>query len=168
MDHLAAAERSRSEWVLTERDGILLQIEVEPAGLELLARAEELLDRPLSPHEVGDVFLRAMSTWVARLEKTLQAAIPRARPRCLRRDSARGIPGAVRLAVWERDDGQCTFVGTTGDRCPARRLLEIDRLKAIPSGNAAKLESFRLLCRTHFVYEAKRLRAAQEGADTDP
>jgi len=164
---LAAAKRSRSEWVLTDRDEILLQIEIEPRGLELLARAEEVLDRPLTPHEVGDVFLRAMSTWVARLEKALQAAIPKARPRCLRRDSARGIPGAVRLAVWERDDGQCTFVGTTGDRCPARRLLEIHRLKAIPSGKGAKLESFRLLCRTHFVYEARRVRATQEGADTD-
>ena len=32
----------------------------------------------------------------------------------------RGISAPVRLSVWERDKGQCTFVSEDGRRCPAR------------------------------------------------
>jgi hypothetical protein len=32
-------------------------------------------------------------------------------------DSGRHVPAAVKHAVWERDKGQCAFVGAIGDAC---------------------------------------------------
>jgi hypothetical protein len=38
--------------------------------------------------------------------------------------SSRYIPAPIRRAVYERDDGQCTYVGENGCRCTERNLLE--------------------------------------------
>ena len=131
----------------------------ELLGLELIQNAEHRLNRQITAEDVSEIFVLGLRSWVARMERRASAT-PKLRARCARRASARGIPGWIRSAVWERDGGQCTFVGTTGHRCTDRRLLEFGQ---VDGGDKTKVENLRLLCRVHFKYEASRARnMAQE------
>jgi hypothetical protein len=69
---------------------------------------------------------------------------------------ARYVPAHVRRAVWNRDGGQCTFVGATGHRCEARRLLEFDHVDPVARGGQATVDRMRLRCRAHNQFEAER------------
>jgi len=68
----------------------------------------------------------------------------------------RYVPARVRRAVWERDGGQCTFVGASGHRCESRRFLEFDHIDPVARGGRATVEGMRLRCRAHNQYEAER------------
>jgi 5-methylcytosine-specific restriction endonuclease McrA len=68
----------------------------------------------------------------------------------------RHIPASARRAVWERDRGQCTFVGANGTRCEERRFLEFDHIEPVARGGEATAHNIRLRCRTHNQYEAER------------
>jgi hypothetical protein len=87
----------------------------------------------------------------------------------------RYIPAPIRRAVWERDRGQCTFVGADGHRCTARRFLEFDHREPVARGGKPSVEGIRLRCRTHNQYEAERVfgvafmrRRRQEARRTAP
>ena len=69
----------------------------------------------------------------------------------------RYVPARVRRAVWERDGGQCTFVGASGHRCESRRFLEFDHVDPVARGGRATVEGMRLRCRAHNQYEAERI-----------
>jgi len=58
--------------------------------------------------------------------------------------------------VWERDQGRCSFVGTGGRRCDARRFLEFDHVEPVARGGRATIDGMRLRCRAHNQYEAER------------
>ena len=75
--------------------------------------------------------------------------------RILAARTARQFPAHVRRAVWERDEGRCTFVSPTGQRCPARRLLEFDHLDPVALGGQATAERITLKCRAHNQYAAE-------------
>jgi len=62
----------------------------------------------------------------------------------------------VKRAVWVRDQGQCTFVGERGERCPSRRFLEFDHVDPVARGGQATVAGVRLRCRGHNQYEAER------------
>ena len=68
----------------------------------------------------------------------------------------RYVPAHVKRAVWERDRGQCTFVGAAGQRCPARKFLEFGHIDPVARGGQATVERVRLRCRGHNQYEAER------------
>jgi len=61
----------------------------------------------------------------------------------------------VKRAVRERDQGKCTFVSETGQRCCSRRGLEYDHVIPVARGGEATIENIRLLCRAHNQYEAE-------------
>ena len=68
----------------------------------------------------------------------------------------RYIPARVRRAVWERDQGRCTFVTHAGHRCSARRFLEFDHIEPVARGGTATVEGLRLRCRAHNQYAAEQ------------
>jgi len=82
------------------------------------------------------------------------AAKPRA-PRPHAPGNARHIPAHVKRAVWERDGGQCTFVGDTGRRCGSRKHLEFDHIEEVARGGVASVAGIRLRCRAHNQYGAE-------------
>ena len=64
--------------------------------------------------------------------------------------TGRGIPAAIKRAVWERDQGRCSYVDpTTGRRCSSRHLLQIDHIRPRASGGGAHPDNLRLLCHAH-------------------
>jgi hypothetical protein len=66
----------------------------------------------------------------------------------------RHIPAAVKRAVRERDQDQCTFRSDSGRRCPARTRLEFDHIEPVACGGQATVEGMRLRCRAHNQYGA--------------
>ena len=67
----------------------------------------------------------------------------------------RGISAPVRRFVWERDQGQCTFVSEDGRRCPAREGLEFDHDEPYGVGGDRSAKNIRLRCTTHNLYTAE-------------
>ena len=67
----------------------------------------------------------------------------------LRKIKTRYIPANVRLEVWKRDNGCCSYVSRDGRRCQERGGLELDHVFPWSLGGDSSLENLRLLCRPH-------------------
>ena len=131
------------------------QVERESAGVG--ANPDQLAPGQVASLSVED---RALDALIAQLERRKIGAAPRRASGAPRsRPSTTGsryIPAPVRRAVWERDQGPCTFIGAKGHRCGARRFLEFDHVHPVARGGKATVEGMRLRCRAHNQYEADR------------
>lgn len=120
-----------------------------------LRYAQALLSHALPSGDLDHVLDRALDALIRQLERR-KAGIA-ARPRQARPSvRKRHVPAQVRRDVWERDGGQCTFVGANGKRCGERRLLEFDHIEPVARGGEATIQNIRLRCRTHNQFEAER------------
>jgi 5-methylcytosine-specific restriction endonuclease McrA len=134
-----------------------LQITIGKSTHDKLRYAQELLSHRLPSGDIAQVFDRALDALVGQLEKRKFAATSRPRPRASRPSGrARHIPAHVKRAVWQRDRGQCTFVGEQGQRCRSRKFLEFDHIDPVARGGKATVDAIRLRCRSHNQYEAER------------
>jgi hypothetical protein len=62
----------------------------------------------------------------------------------------------VRREVFARDGEQCTFVDPTGNRCPARALLELDHVQPWSLGGSNDASNLRVPCRAHNHFFAEQ------------
>ncbi len=138
----------RVEWHMT----------VEKKTQDLLLCAQELLSHQLPSREPGKVVHRALELLVKSLRKSRCGATNRPRTRQVRSTSRnpRYIPNAVKLKVWERDGGRCTFTSESGHRCESRTQIEYDHVVPVARGGMATFANLRLRCRAHNQYEAER------------
>jgi 5-methylcytosine-specific restriction endonuclease McrA len=126
---------------------------VDEATHACLREALDLLG--LGTEGVPQVLAQALPLYLRHLRSRKFAATERPRPsRGSKRP--RHIPPEVKRAVWERDQGRCTFVSESGQRCPATRHLQFDHLDPVARGGKATAERMRLLCRAHNQYAAER------------
>src|SRR5258705_942519 len=115
-------ESPRSE---PAQERYLIQVTVSKSTHDKLRYAQELLSHAVPRGEVPQVIDRALDALIAQLERRRFGSARRKSdggPNGPRRSTAktRYIPAAIRRAVWERDNGQCTFVGSNGRRCATR------------------------------------------------
>ncbi|HEU4333742.1 MAG TPA: hypothetical protein VFT32_04550 [Candidatus Eisenbacteria bacterium] len=144
------------------------RVSLSAATREKLRYAQDLLSHALPKGDEGHVIDRALDLLIATLEKRKFGAAtkPPCRARATASSSARPtlrgdaprrhVPAAIRRAVWERDEGRCTFVAANGTRCGSRRLLEFDHVEPVARGGRTTVEGLRLRCRAHNQYEAER------------
>lgn len=144
----------------------LLQVTISKATHDKLRLAQGLISHAIPAGDIAQVLDRALDALIAKLERQkigargahrksstpVRAASGSEAPR----PRKRFIPVHLRRAVWERDQGQCTFISARGYRCTARRFLEFDHVKPIARGGKATLEGLRLRCRVHNQFEAER------------
>jgi len=133
-----------------------VQFTLDQAGHDLLRHVQDLLGHQVAPGDIADVFVRALRVYAAQLEKQRFAATEQPRAGRCPRPGSRHIPAQVKRAVWERDNGQCTFVSQSGHRCEARSELEYDHIQEFARGGEATVEGIRLRCRAHNQYTAER------------
>jgi hypothetical protein len=147
----------------------LLQLTIGKTTHEKLRYAQALLSHAVPSGDVAEVLDRALDALISRLERRRFGAGARARanrkgpgsrPRAAM-VGKRCIPAQVRRAVWERDEGQCTFVSGDGRRCKARRFLEFDHVVPVARGGTGTVEGLRLRCRAHNQHEADRAFGAE-------
>jgi hypothetical protein len=134
----------------------IIHATIPKATHDKLRYAQELLSHAVPSGDVAQLLDRALDSLIAQLERRKFAATrrPSAHPRSSTR--RRHIPARVRRAVWERDRGQCTFVGASGHRCGARKFLEFDHADPVALGGKPTLDRIRLRCRVHNHLEAVR------------
>ncbi|HSQ59214.1 MAG TPA: hypothetical protein VLT84_02080, partial [Acidobacteriota bacterium] len=152
---------------------VSLRISLPLSTREKLRYAQALLSHAVPTGDPAEVLDRALDALIRQLERRkfgAGAARPRrsgsagtpssAPPNSAPPSSAAGrryVPAAIRRAVWDRDEGRCTFVGAGGHRCESRRFLEFDHIEPVARGGTATVERMRLRCRAHNQHEAERL-----------
>jgi hypothetical protein len=134
-----------------------LQVTIGQSTHDKLRYVQALLGHAVPSGELPAVLDRALDALIEKLERRKFAACSRSGPRRQQQAPAgRYIPADVRRTVWERDGGQCTFVSTAGQRCPARTRLEFDHILEVARGGQATVAGLRLRCRGHNLYQAER------------
>ena len=148
-------EHARVTRLAAER--VAVQFTMSRKGHDDLRYVQALLGHRAPSPDLARVFERALKALIAQLEKQKFAATARPRHGHGRPTTGtRHVPAHVRRAVWERDQGRCTFVSDDGHRCPAESDLEFDHVLAVARGGEATVEGIRLLCRAHNQYAAER------------
>jgi len=132
-----------------------LQCTVDQETRELLRYVQSLLGHAAPSGDVGEILKRSLRMLAGELEKRKFGKCPRPGRRRGSKN-ARYIPLEVKRAVWERDGGRCTFIGTGGKRCDTRELIEFDHVDSVGRGGRATVAGVRLLCRAHNQYTAER------------
>jgi 5-methylcytosine-specific restriction endonuclease McrA len=148
-----AAPRPRVAPIAPER--FMLQLTIGKSTHDLLRQAQELLSHQVPSGDVAEVLHRALVLLVAKLERDKFARTNRPQKHTRPTRGPRHIPARVKRAVWERDQGQCTFVSESGRRCGSRKFLEYDHVEPVARGGRATVEGVRLRCRAHNQYAAE-------------
>jgi 5-methylcytosine-specific restriction endonuclease McrA len=73
-----------------------------------------------------------------------------------RRQRSRHVPAAIRRAVFERDQGRCTYASDSGERCRETALLELHHSLAFAQGGEHRLDNVTLRCRAHNTLAAEQ------------
>ena len=69
----------------------------------------------------------------------------------------RTIPSYLRKHIWERDEGQCTYVDSkTKRKCSSKHLLQIDHIKPFSLGGRSEAGNLRLLCAGHNQFRSEQ------------
>lgn len=151
--------------VVSER--FLLRLVLDKETHDKLRYAQELLGHAVPSGDLVKVLGRALDSLIPQLEqrkfgarsslsrKGKSAPPATGSPATPSTTKARYIPATVRRAVWKRDGGQCTFVGTDGHRCRSRKRLEYDHVTPLARGGASTVDGLRLRCRAHNQLEAE-------------
>ena len=137
----------------------VIRMTVDRATQERLRYAQSLLSHAVPSGDVAQVFDRALVALISQLERRKFGA--GARPRARVASGSRYIPADVRHAVWHRDQGRCTFIGTDGHRCASKWSLQFDHVQPYAMNPEATVEGLRLRCRAHNQYEAERTFGAE-------
>jgi 5-methylcytosine-specific restriction endonuclease McrA len=67
------------------------------------------------------------------------------------------VPVRTRDAVFSRDHGRCTFVGSDGKRCEETIRLNVDHIKPVARGGSNDITNLRLLCAKHNQLQAEKI-----------
>ncbi len=86
--------------------------------------------------------------------------LPKTRSHATDEETSRRIPAGVRDAVFARDKGRCTYVGSNGRRCASTHHLQIDHVIPYARGGTNTFGNLRLLCERHNKLEAERVLGA--------
>jgi hypothetical protein len=73
-----------------------------------------------------------------------------------RRTPSRHIPAEIRRAVFERDEGRCTFLAWNGHRCNEREFLEFHHVEPWARSRRHSEDGIVLICHAHNQYMAER------------
>jgi 5-methylcytosine-specific restriction endonuclease McrA len=129
-----------------------IQCTVSRETHDKLRQIQDLMRHRVPDGDVATIVDCALTLLLTELRKSRHAAVAQPkRQGCHLR--GRHIPALVKRLVWERDGGQCAFVGTTG-RCSERGFLEYHHLVPYAEGGATNADNLALRCRAHNRYEA--------------
>jgi hypothetical protein len=122
-----------------------------------IEQAQDLLRHRIPNGDLAAVVERAFDVlvWHLRLEKFGRTDRPQRTPR--QSADPGHVSNEVKREVASRDEERCAFVGTNGERCPARGFLEFDHVHPRALGGDGSAENVRLLCRAHNALAAERV-----------
>ena len=131
----------------------LLRVTIDAETHDKLQRVRALLRHAVPDGDVGTIVGRALTLLLREAERTKWASTARPRPSRSATTRSRYVPASVRRAVWERDAGQCAFVGSAG-RCDSTECLEFHHVVPFAARGATEESNLQLRCRAHNQHEA--------------
>jgi len=144
---------SRAEVMPLAPERYLIKVTVSGEAHKNLRRAQDLLRHALPTGDPAAIVERALAVLVDQLERRRLAKADAPRPTVTAVANSRRVPANIRRLVWERDGGQCAFVGADG-RCAETGFLEFHHLVPYASGGQTSVENLALRCRAHNAYES--------------
>ena len=131
-----------------------LQLTIARDTHDTLRQLQDLLRHSIPDGDPSRIVDRALTLLLEDVlrKKCAMAKRPRHRPGMS--SDSRDIPASVRRVVWQRDGGQCAFVGLHG-RCTERAFLEYHHCQPYAAGGKASIDNIELRCRAHNTYEAQ-------------
>ncbi len=145
----------------------LIRVTIPRGTHDKLREAQALLSHAVRVEDVAEVLDRALDALIALLKRrrigssshaisNARVSVPNPVDACPDPKRGRSFPTAIRRAVWERDEGRCTFVSADGHRCGERQFLQFDHAEPVARGGSATVDTIRLRCHAHNQYEAER------------
>jgi hypothetical protein len=118
--------------------------------------ATALLRHQVPNGDLATILDRALTVLIEKVKKDRFGVGRKPRSNKLPEGQAKGrdIPDAIKRAVYERDAGQCTFVGPNGTRCQERGFLELDHLDGFARRKEHIASRITLRCSAHNQYAA--------------
>jgi hypothetical protein len=168
-----AESPSRMKPLAPER--FALQTTISQATRDKLEQAQALMSHRTPSGDLSVVLDAALDALIEKLEKQKYAVTDRPRAAKARPADADPtyVPAEVRRAVYERDQGRCTFTSADGTRCTERRFLELDHITMVCRGGLPTVDGLRLRCKPHNQHAAEEalgkdfMRAKREAAQLD-
>ena len=130
-----------------------LQVTISQSTHEKLRRAQDLLRHTNPTGDLATLLDRAVTLLLADFERRRCAATPAPRAPATEGGTGRHIPATVKREVWQRDQGRCAFIGTSG-RCRETAFVEFHHVEPFAEGGLATVENIQLRCKAHNLYEA--------------
>lgn len=127
---------------------------------EKLREAQDLLSHQLPNDDLAALVERALDLLIADVKKKRFAVgcAPRTSPQASSGPAkTRHVPDAIKRAVFERDQGRCTFVDARGRRCAETRGIELDHVEGFARTHRHSVEGIRLRCRAHNAHAADEM-----------
>jgi hypothetical protein len=143
------------------RERYALQLTIAQSTHDKLRYAQALLSHQVPNGDLSQVLDRALDALICKLEKQKFSATDAPHDALRSTRGGRHIPAHAKRAVWQRDQGRCTFVSATGQRCGARKFLEFDHVTPVAQDGNATTANLRLRCRAHNQYAAERTFGAE-------
>jgi len=137
-----------------------VQFTATRAFCDTLREAQDLLRHSVPDGDMEVIMGRALELLIAQVKKERFGVGRKGRPvqRATKDEaSSRHIPDAIKRAVWERDEGRCTFRDKHGKRCGATALLTFEHEDGFAKTRTHSVERIRLLCRAHNQRAAERM-----------
>lgn len=149
-------------------DRVRIGFDAAAALVSLLERARQVLRHKYPAGRIEDVVREALEALLERKDpqrklalKTADASVARDAESPAEQSSAAGdsvereirsgryIPAKVKQAVWQRDDGRCSWRDADGFVCGSKDWIEFDHIVPFSRGGRSDARNVRLLCRTH-------------------
>ena len=121
----------------------------------MLEMAQDLLRHTIPSGDPAQIVGRALQVLVEDLVRRKFAVTRRPRASQGQADESRNIPAEVQRAVFIRDRGRCSFIGTGGRRCGERAFVEFHHVIPYAAGGRPTVENIALRCHAHNTYEAE-------------
>lgn len=134
-----------------------VQFTASTALRQKLERAQALLRHSNTTGDLAGVVERALDLLIAKLEREKLGITAKPRAPSSASSSKKGVSRAARRDAAQRDDGRCSFVSSSGERCGSVDFLEVDHRHPRALGGSNSSENLRLLCRAHNRYAAEQV-----------
>lgn len=136
-------------------DRYRVQVTIGGDTLEKLRWAKDLLRHAIPSGDDALILDRALTALLTELARKKFAATDAPQPSRGTAPGSRHVPAEIKRAVWLRDLGRCSFVGTSGRRCGERAFVEFHHVRPYAAGGEATVDNLQLRCRAHNAYEAR-------------
>ena len=121
-----------------------------------LKKVRHALSHKIPGGRLEDVLHECIRVTLAKIEKRRRGAGKKAPPAKTPLPGARYVAAAFRTEVWDRDEGQCTFVGSTGRRCSSPYQVENHHRDPSAKGGLSTAANVTLYCRAHNALAAEQ------------